>query len=90
MVAGDELYQLYVAACARGGARPRACSEEARLACRRPVSAGLAWPVPSGTTAPPASTGKHGWRRAGVVVSVLPTEEGPFPIEVWQCEKPLA
>lgn len=89
MIRGDEVYQLYVAAPARGhGAAAALLAEaEARLTASDVQTAWLACAIGNDRAA--RFYEKHGWRRSGTVVTPLETSDGPFPLEVWRYEKPL-
>jgi GNAT superfamily N-acetyltransferase len=81
IVQGDELYQLYVSASARGTGLAAAliADAESRIAQSGIATAWLACAI-----------GKHGWRRIGTIVSHLDTPDGMFPLEVWRYEKHLS
>jgi ribosomal protein S18 acetylase RimI-like enzyme len=86
----DELYQLYVAAQARGTGVAQAlmADAEARL---REAGVGTAWLACAiGNERAARFYEKHGWRQAGTIVSQLETLEGIFPLEVWRYEKSVA
>jgi GNAT superfamily N-acetyltransferase len=87
MVRGAELYQLYVAAAARGtGAAALLIADaEARIADAGFAVAWLACAIGNDRAA--RFYEKCGWRRAGVVVTDADTSSGPFPLEVWRYEK---
>lgn len=87
---GDELYQFYVAAEARGTdvAGALIADAEARLAERAVKKAWLACAI--GNERAARFYEKHGWRRAGTVVSRLDTANGPFDLEIWRYEKQMA
>lgn len=89
MIRGDELYQLYVAAPARGrGVAAALLAEaEARLAASDVQTAWLACAIGNDRAA--RFYEKHGWRRSATVVTPLETSDGPFPLEVWRYEKRL-
>jgi GNAT superfamily N-acetyltransferase len=86
---GDELYQLYVAAAARGTGVAAAlmADAEARLADRGVETAWLACAIGNDRAA--RFYEKSGWRRAGVVVYHAETSNGSIPLEVWRYEKRL-
>lgn len=88
-VRGDELYQLFVAAEARGTgvAAALAADAEARLAESGVETAWLACAI--GNERAARFYEKRGWRRAGTTVSRLATPQGEFPLEVWRYEKDL-
>lgn len=89
MTKGDELYQMYVSARARGTGAAAALilDAEARIA---EGGARLAWLACAiGNERAARFYEKHGWRRVGVVVSELDTPEGIFPLRVWRYEKDL-
>ena len=87
---GDELYQLFVAAAARGTgvAAALVTDAEARLAENGVRTAWLACAI--GNERAARFYEKCGWRRAGVFVSQLETPEGIIPLEVWRYEKLLS
>ncbi|MDB5368129.1 MAG: acetyltransferase domain protein [Rhodospirillales bacterium] len=89
-VKDDELYQLYVAAQARGSGAALALMEDAedRL---RDGGIDTAWLVCAiGNERAVRFYEKCGWRRIGTVVSQLPTPVGLFPLNVWRYEKNLS
>ena len=85
----NELYQLFVAASARGTGVAAAliADAEQQLADAGVEVAWLACAI--GNERAARFYEKCGWRRAGVVVSRLETPEGPLSLEVWRYEKPL-
>ena len=89
IVREDELYQLFVAAGARGTGVAAAllADGEARLAHAGVATAWLACAI--GNERAARFYERHGWRRVGTVVSRLETPDGAFPLEVWRYEKPL-
>jgi ribosomal protein S18 acetylase RimI-like enzyme len=86
---GDELYQLYVAAAARGTGLASAlvADAEARLAEQGTETAWLACAVGNDRAA--RFYGKCGWSRVGTVVYAAETPGGTMPLEVWRYEKRL-
>jgi GNAT superfamily N-acetyltransferase len=88
-VKGDELYQLFVSAPARGSGAAVALIDDAetRLAKSGVDVAWLACAIGNDRAA--RFYEKRGWRLAGTVVSQLDTTAGTFPLEVWRYEKPL-
>jgi GNAT superfamily N-acetyltransferase len=87
---GDELYQLYVAAPARGSgaAAILMADAEARL-----VEAGveIAWLACAiGNERAARFYDKSGWRRTGVVVYQTEALNGTLPVDVWRYEKRLS
>ncbi len=86
---GDELYQMYVAAEARGTGVADAlmADAEARLAARGVELAWLACAVGNDRAA--RFYEKSGWRRAGVVSYQPDAASGTGPIQVWRYEKVL-
>jgi GNAT superfamily N-acetyltransferase len=89
MIRGDELYQFYVAASARGTGVAVALMRdaEAQLAARGIATPWLACAV--GNVRAARFYEKSGWRRAAVVTVESETSDGPFPLEVWRYEKEL-
>jgi len=90
VIKGDELYQLFVTAQARGSGAAVALIEdgEARLCARGVDTAWLACAVGNDRAA--RFYEKRGWRRVGTMINQAETSDGPFPIEVWRYEKFLA
>ncbi len=89
IVKRDELYQLFVAAEARGtGVAIELIDEaEARVAAS---GAGAIWLTCAiGNERAARFYEKRGWRRAGAIIDTLETPEGPFVVEVWRYEKRL-
>jgi GNAT superfamily N-acetyltransferase len=89
MLKGDELYQLYVSALARGTGVAAAliADAEARL---RAGGVQLAWlGCAIGNDRAARFYEKSGWHRVGTVVERLETSSGEFPLEVWRYEKSL-
>jgi ribosomal protein S18 acetylase RimI-like enzyme len=89
IVKDNELYQLFVAATARGAgvAAALTADAEARLSEAGVEIAWLACAIGNDRAA--RFYEKCGWRRAGIVVSQLETPNGMFPLEVWRYEKRL-
>lgn len=84
---GDELYQLYVSAEARGAGAALTLlrDAEARLADAAVETAWLACAIGNNRAA--RFYEKSGWIRVGRFVSRLDTVDGPFNLEVWRYEK---
>jgi GNAT superfamily N-acetyltransferase len=89
MLKGDELYQFYVGAKARGRgvAQVLMADAEARLRKRGTKTAWLACAIGNDRAA--RFYEKAGWSRACTFLSRLETVEGLFHLEVWQYEKSL-
>jgi ribosomal protein S18 acetylase RimI-like enzyme len=89
MVEGDELYQLFVSAQARGKGVAAAlmADGEARLAERGVGTAWLACAI--GNERAARFYRKSGWHEAGPQVIQLETTARPFDLEVWRFEKRL-
>jgi GNAT superfamily N-acetyltransferase len=90
MIRGDELYQFYVAASARGTgvAAVLMRDAEAQLAARGITRPWLACAV--GNVRAARFYEKSGWRRAETMTLAAETSDGPFPVQVWRYEKELA
>lgn len=89
MVKGSELYQLFVAAQARGSgtAAMLIADAEGRLSASGVEIAWLACAI--GNERAARFYEKCGWRRTGTIVSILEIPNGEFPLEVWRYEKVL-
>lgn len=89
IVKGEELYQLYVSARARGSGVAAAlmADAEARLAESGVEIAWLACAI--GNERAARFYEKCGWRRAGTVVYQPDAANGTRPLEVWRYEKRL-
>jgi GNAT superfamily N-acetyltransferase len=85
----DELYQIYLAAEARGtgAAAVLMADAEARLATAGVVVAWLACAIGNARAA--RFYEKSGWTMARIDNVPTETAEGPFPLEVWRYEKRL-
>jgi ribosomal protein S18 acetylase RimI-like enzyme len=90
IVKGDELYQLFVAAGARGSGVAAAllADAEARLSTAGVETAWLACAI--GNLRAARFYEKYGWRRAGIMVNQAQTSNGTFALDVWRYEKMLA
>ena len=88
-IKGDELYQLFVAAGARGtGAAAALLADgEERLRESGVKTAWLSCAI--GNERAARFYEKMGWKRAGTMVADLETTEGPFRLESWRYEKTL-
>jgi GNAT superfamily N-acetyltransferase len=89
IVKGDELYQLFVSAGARGSGAAAALIDdgEARLARSGVWTAWLACAVGNNRAA--RFYEKRGWQRVGEMPYLADTSSGPFQLEVWRYEKSL-
>jgi ribosomal protein S18 acetylase RimI-like enzyme len=89
MTREDELYQLYVAAAARGAGIAAAliAEVEARLAEEGIAVVWLACAI--GNERAARFYEKCGWHRARTILVEVETSEGTFPLEVWRYEKAL-
>ena len=89
IVAGDELYQLFVSAQARGtgAAVALVADAEARFVESGVEVAWLACAI--GNERAARYYEKCGWHRTGVITSHLDTPDGIFPLQVWRYEKHL-
>jgi GNAT superfamily N-acetyltransferase len=89
IIKGDELYQLFVSAAARGTgvATTLIADAEARLAENGVETAWLACAI--GNERAAKFYEKCGWQRVGNMVNHLETPDGTFDLEVWRYEKPL-
>ena len=86
---GDELYQFYVAAGARGTGVAAALMDDAeqQLSARGVTTAWLACAIGNDRAA--RFYEKRGWQRTATVTYQAETSEGPFPINNWRYEKTL-
>lgn len=86
---GDELYQLFVTASARGSgvAAALVADAEQRLAEAGVETAWLGCAIGNDRAA--RFYEKCGWRRTGAAVVEVETSHGPFDLELWRYEKPL-
>ena len=89
IVKGDELYQLFVSAGARGSGAAAAliADAEARLAAGGVETAWLSCAIGNDRAA--RFYEKHGWYRAGTMTNELDTPAGTFLLETWRYEKQL-
>ncbi len=89
IVKGDELYQLFVSAQARGSGVAAAlmADAEARLVESGVKTAWLACAI--GNERAARFYEKWGWHRAGTMINHLDTSSGEFLLEVWRYEKSL-
>lgn len=89
IVKGDELYQLFVAAAARGTGVAQALIADAHVRMRQ-AGVEVAWLACAiGNTRAARFYERQGWRLAGTVQSRLDTTAGEFLLDVWRYEKPL-
>lgn len=90
MIKGDELYQLYVSARARGTGVAAAllADGESRLAANGTRIAWLACAI--GNERAARFYEKCGWQRIGNMINRLETPQGIFQLEVWRYEKSVA
>jgi len=87
IVKDDELYQLFVAAHARGTGAAVALIRDAetRLAESGVETAWLACAIGNDRAA--RFYEKNGWHRAGTMINLAETSSGVFSLEVWRYEK---
>lgn len=87
MIHEEELYQLFVAADARGSgvAAMLLADGEARLAASGVKTAWLACAI--GNERAARFYEKNGWQRRGVATVPVVTADGPFELNVWRYEK---
>lgn len=90
IVKDDELYQLYVAADARGSgvAAALVADAEKQIAEKGFKTAWLACAIGNDRAA--RFYEKCGWVRAGNMINVLELPSGEFRLEVWRYEKSVA
>jgi GNAT superfamily N-acetyltransferase len=88
-IKGDELYQIYVAAEARGQGVAQAlmADAEARFLARGIARPWLACAI--GNERAARFYRKAGWTMTGVECVPADTAEGPFPLDVWRFERAL-
>ena len=86
---GDELYQLFVSAQARGSGAAAAliADAELRLRANGVETAWLACAI--GNERAARFYQKCGWHRVGTMLNQAETSAGTFPLEVWRYEKRL-
>lgn len=89
IVQGDELYQFFVHAGARGtGLAATLIADAERTLLEDGVA--TAWlSCAIGNSRAERFYEKHGWRRNGKVIYPAPIAGGEFPLEVWRYEKKL-
>lgn len=87
LVKGDELYQLYVSAQARGSGLAAAlmADADAQFLANGVKTAWLACAIGNDRAA--RFYEKCGWHRVGTMTNHLETTEGQFLLEVWRYEK---
>jgi GNAT superfamily N-acetyltransferase len=90
IVKDDELYQLFVAAAARGKGVAVALIEHAEASVAATGAAAIWLTCAIGTDRAARFYEKRGWHRAATIIDRLDTPEGVFPLEVWRYEKALA
>lgn len=90
VIKDDELYQIFVAAQARGTGIAAAlmADAEVQLAQSGVETAWLACAIGNDRAA--RFYEKCGWSRKGSMIEHAETSEGTFPLEVWRYEKLLA
>jgi GNAT superfamily N-acetyltransferase len=89
MIKDDEVYQLYVAAAARGTGVAAALLDDAE-ACLAANGIGTAWlGCAIGNERAAKFYRKRGWQRVGNVIDPLEIPGGTFALEVWRYEKDL-
>ena len=86
---GDELYQLFVSAQARGSGVAAAliADAELRLRANGVETAWLACAI--GNERAARFYQKCGWHRVGTMLNQVETSTGTFPLDVWRYEKRL-
>jgi GNAT superfamily N-acetyltransferase len=89
VVKGDELYQLFVSAHARGSGVAGALIADAELRLRSNgvETAWLACAI--GNERAARFYQKCGWHRVGTMLNHAETSAGTFPLDVWRYEKRL-
>jgi GNAT superfamily N-acetyltransferase len=89
VVKGDELYQLFVSAHARGSGVAGAliADAELRLRANGVETAWLACAI--GNERAARFYQKRGWHRVGTMLNQAETSAGTFPLDVWRYEKRL-
>jgi GNAT superfamily N-acetyltransferase len=90
MVKDDELYQLYVAAQARGSGVATVLMADAEIRLAR-GGVRIAWLACAiGNDRAARFYEKSGWHRADTVVYQAEASDGSLPLEVWRYEKHLS
>jgi GNAT superfamily N-acetyltransferase len=90
MLRGNELYQLFVTAEARGAGVAAALMADAESRLSRSGAATTWLDCAIGNERAARFYEKSGWRWTGTVVSRLGLPTGPFDLEVWRYEKRLS
>jgi GNAT superfamily N-acetyltransferase len=86
----DELYQLFIAAPARGTGIAAALVADAEMRLEEAGFATAWLGCAIGNDRAARFYEKCGWMRTGSTVVAVETSEGPFDLEVWRYEKRLA
>lgn len=89
LVLDDELYQLFVAARARGKGVADALIGDAEARMRRAGTATAWLDCAIGNARAARFYEKRGWRHVGEVTSHLPVPGGTFELRVWRYHKDL-
>jgi len=89
MLKGDELYQFYVAAAARGKGAAAQLMDDAvtRLRARGVAVAWLACAIGNDRAA--RFYEKSGWHRVGMMTNELTIDNSPYPLRVWRYERAI-
>ena len=89
LIKGEELYQFYVSAQARGTGIAAILIADAE-SCLRAGGVQIAWlGCAIGNDRAARFYEKCGWQLVGTVVELLETSSGEFPLKVWRYEKRL-
>lgn len=90
LLKGNQLYQLFVTAAARGDGVAAALIADAESRVSASGARTIWLDCAIGNARAARFYEKCGWRRTGTVMSRLETANGALDLEVWRYEKPLS